>query len=285
MKKAVLILTVAIILVMSVGCVPKIKIPDFAGKEAETVKAAIEEKELIAKLEYEFSNEYRKGLVTRTSPAADAVVEKEAEITIYVSKGPSVTIPDLAGVDETSAVASVSGKKLLPIVEYEYSDDYQKGNVIRTKPAAGSVVEEDTRVTIYVSKGPSIIVATDGTVGWYSVDSKKEDDWDLNYIKIEKEYLYIYCAITPGVSFKIRNFSNVQTSSYSDSIPANLVTYFAQTQLDDNTEVKSGETFYFSFKIPMNRLNSERPTHIETKTKITYKGKTDTLYAEFDIVW
>ena len=67
----------------------------------------------------------------------------------------SYEVPELSGVDEAVALNEISGNDWLVLTELQRSDEEpDAGQVIRTFPAAGAVLEEGDEFRIYVSEGP-----------------------------------------------------------------------------------------------------------------------------------
>ena len=85
---------------------------------------------------------------------------KEHNPTLIESTAPAQTdavvrVPDLIGVDESSAKQILLSKGLIPVVEYEHNSSVREGDVIRISPDANLEIEKDSRVTLYVSLGTS----------------------------------------------------------------------------------------------------------------------------------
>ncbi len=70
-----------------------------------------------------------------------------------VAGGELVTVPQVAGQEETDALRIVQRAELTAITRGEASDEVEAGVVIRTEPAAGEQVAEGTEVTIVYSLG------------------------------------------------------------------------------------------------------------------------------------
>ncbi len=95
------------------------------------------------------------GTVISQDPEYGKKAKKGSTIKVVLSAGPStVSVPSVAGDDEDSATQALeeSGLKVGSTQE-EYSDEYEKGLVIRTNPSSGTEVEEGSSVTLYVSLG------------------------------------------------------------------------------------------------------------------------------------
>jgi serine/threonine-protein kinase len=82
-----------------------------------------------------------------------------------VSTGPeTVAIPsDLAGRSEVNVTFILGQLGLLFESQQEYSDTVAEGLVIRTEPAAGTIVTVGDSVTVFVSQGPEPVEVPDLT--------------------------------------------------------------------------------------------------------------------------
>ena len=182
----------------------------------------------------------------------------------FLSSAKKIKVPDLTRVDEVSAKTSLTNKSLLPIIEYEYSEKIAKGSVTRTVPSAGELVEEDTRVTVYVSLGPDYIKATNATIAWYSINAEKEDDWEFYGVEILEDYVYILCGVTFGTSFTLKGkgFGNASlTDTFDKQVPLELLDENLK-EFAEKKKVTEGEKIMFYSKISLKQLDAERPTHI-----------------------
>ncbi len=73
----------------------------------------------------------------------------------YLLRTKSYEVPELAGVEEAVALNEIAGNDWVVGVEYERSDDEpDAGEVIRTFPLPGAVLEEGSDFTLFVSEGP-----------------------------------------------------------------------------------------------------------------------------------
>lgn len=64
-----------------------------------------------------------------------------------------LVVPDVTGFTEEQAEVALTEVGLEIASELESSQSVEAGNVTRTDPAAGSSVEEGTRVVIFISSG------------------------------------------------------------------------------------------------------------------------------------
>ncbi len=196
-----------------------------------------------------------------------------------------ISLPDLSNVEEEIARQFLTNKGLLPAIEYEYSDEITKGNVTRTDPPADSIVDPDTKVTLYISLGPDYIKAEEGTINWYQIDPEHPDEWNFSGLQIYENNLYIYCETTFGTSFTLDGFGYASLSdSFENKVPLTIIDPDLN-DLPENTEVKAGELFKFYIKVPMTHLESERPTFLACQIFIELNGIQEKIQLYFTASW
>lgn len=111
-----------------------------------------------------FSDDVPAGEVMATSPQAGEVVRHDEPINLTVSEGPEpITIPDVIGNLEETAVAILDVYALEIDVVYERTLDQEEGRVFRQDPAGGDDGVRTQGITIYVSEGPPFVTVPDFT--------------------------------------------------------------------------------------------------------------------------
>jgi eukaryotic-like serine/threonine-protein kinase len=158
------------------GGPPMVQVPDLAGQpEDEAQRILIEEGLGLGITQREANEDFERGLVIRTEPAADEEVAEGTEVSLVVSTGPeSVTVPDVTDETESDARNTLAGlceprPCLQTAVEYETSDDVPEGIVMAQDPPADSTLTIGETVTLTVSQGRA-------TVRLPAVTNQSEDD-------------------------------------------------------------------------------------------------------------
>ncbi|SDB16127.1 Stk1 family PASTA domain-containing Ser/Thr kinase [Eubacterium oxidoreducens] len=91
-------------------------------------------------------------------------ISKGSTVTVTLSSGAGeISVPDVTGYEESSAINTLEDKGLKYTREYEYSDSVESGKVISTDPAAGSSVKEGDTITITISQGVETVQVPDVT--------------------------------------------------------------------------------------------------------------------------
>jgi beta-lactam-binding protein with PASTA domain len=102
--------------------------------------------------------------VTRTEPAAGAVVAVGSPVTVYISNGPApVAVEDVRGLSADQARATLEGQGLqVNITEQEVAWDASTAGRVRSQnPQPGTTVERGSTVNLVVDKaGPAPTTTT-----------------------------------------------------------------------------------------------------------------------------
>jgi hypothetical protein len=203
----------------------------------------------------------------------------------------TIKIPDIEKLDVDTAKTLLAGKGLIPKVEYEYHNDYDYDMVIRTNPAIGSEVEEDTPVTLYVCKGPSYYELPDAVGYMTSVENIDAFSWGDDgkprtkgfYTPYVKEgYLYIPMYLMCTSKYSIEFYGDFGTASINDSfdktVPIKVI-------YDSKTVNNKGEKTEFEVKIPLSDLGVQKPTNIYIEFDFFVNNTREDFEAGFDLTW
>lgn len=135
----------------------KVTFEDYVGQDYTQVERVLSEKGYKDIIAYQQFSEQPVGqIINQVQPQAETeVVPEETNVIFEVSKGsPVVTLEDLTGMTEEEAKNYLDGQNLSANVTKENSDEVAVGEIIRHNPEAGTEVEEESIVDIYISKGP-----------------------------------------------------------------------------------------------------------------------------------
>ena len=131
-------------------------VPALKGTDADQAASALAEANLtLGSSRLEYDTKVDAGKVITTSPNPRSSVRRGTGVDSVVSKGPEpVPVPDVAGRKVAQAKAALARVDLRPDITQKFSDKVPDGVVISVKPAAGTVIEAGSRVSLVVSKGP-----------------------------------------------------------------------------------------------------------------------------------
>ncbi|KAB7789507.1 Stk1 family PASTA domain-containing Ser/Thr kinase [Bifidobacterium leontopitheci] len=144
----------------SVG--PKsVQVPDVSDMSQEDARAKLEDAgfKVSASTKTADSAKIQKDYVVSTDPEAGTYSTKGTLITLYISSGLTKVPDGLAGQSQDSVLNTLSQMGFLPITQQEESDTVEKGMVTRTDPGSGELVEQGSKIYVYVSTGkPKVTV-------------------------------------------------------------------------------------------------------------------------------
>ncbi|HEM6083268.1 TPA: Stk1 family PASTA domain-containing Ser/Thr kinase [Streptococcus suis] len=179
-----------------------VSIPDLNGMDSETAKQELENLGLKVTVKEEYSESVSKGLVIKTNPQANASVEKESSVTLYVSNGVAPQlVPDVVGKtqDSASQILQASGF-YVGTITLEFSDSVESGHVISTDPIAHTELEKGSAISLVVSKGKAIVMPdlTSGQLT-YSEASSHLQALGVKVANIEKQEDRSYYSTTSDI--------------------------------------------------------------------------------------
>jgi hypothetical protein len=191
---------------------------------------------------------------------------------------PSLELPDYSGTSAPTAETALAGLGLIPVIEEEASDLVPQGNVIRTNPQSGSILEPGSRVTIVVSSGASSISAVDSYMEWEYVGSGV-DNWEFEHPYIENDELVVRATPEFSRSFSWHAFTDGKgygLASVNDSFDKGV-----PLRIESSSEtVSANETQDFVIRIPLAGIEVIPPTVIHMRLFIQKDGS----YSEIPLV-
>ncbi|MGQ4406110.1 Stk1 family PASTA domain-containing Ser/Thr kinase [Streptomyces hayashii] len=150
-----------------------VKVPDVRGSRLKQAEESLKEGGLEPGLvTEEFSDDVDQGAVISTDPEAGVQRRAGAAVSIVVSKGSPVDVPDVTGDDLADARAELQEAGLkVKIAAQQVTSEFDKGKVATQTPAQGGRLAVGGTVTLTLSKGPEMVEVPD-VVG-ASVDDAK----------------------------------------------------------------------------------------------------------------
>lgn len=155
----VAVVAIVLIIVAAMGGFSggSVAVPNFLNLNYEEDILDNEEyKDFQFETQYEYSTSQEEGTVMEQDPPAGRKINPETQkitLTLASSSQP-ITVPDVTGKDEASARQALRNSGFNNIaVSYEFSEDVEVNQVIRTDPAKNSDASPDARITIYINNG------------------------------------------------------------------------------------------------------------------------------------
>lgn len=135
-----------------------LKVPNIVNHEREEAISMVQDAGFTYSLEQAPSDSITKGYVISTDPVAGAAADEGSEIKIIISTGPETVmtkVPQLKGLSKDAAIAKIESSNLSIGSISTDESDLDAGTVIDQNIAAGTEIEEHTKISITVSSGPS----------------------------------------------------------------------------------------------------------------------------------
>jgi serine/threonine-protein kinase len=130
-----------------------VKVPDVLGLTEADAKRRVHNAGMRPKVQRESSAKIPAGIVIRSDPSAGRPVDRQSEVTLFVSTGPEqVLVPDVTGQTQDDAVAALKDKGLYAVFKEKDSTEPQ-GTVIGQTPPAGQKIGQGSNITLFVSNG------------------------------------------------------------------------------------------------------------------------------------
>lgn len=159
-------------LVISLGK-EELPFPDLTGLTLEEAKKMLTDQGFVSiSTNYEYSNEMKEGLVIRTEPQAELMVNPSDHIVLVVSNGVQITrveVPEFTGKSQADAIAKMMEANLSVGSISQENSDYPIGTVIRQSIAPGEMVEKQTTIDLVVSSGPEQIDHSEDSMVKYNL--------------------------------------------------------------------------------------------------------------------
>lgn len=181
------------------------EVPDLTTYTETNAKAWASSNAITLEIEYVFDDE-PKGTILSQDVSKGTTVHGGDKITITVSQGKGVKLPNVVGQSRSSARNTLTQEGLKVSVKEAYSSSVKEGNVISMSPKSGTRVVEGSTVTITVSLGKdpsSVYVDIDESYVGKSPSSFKSYISKLGFLNTPKESGSLYSdSIEKGMIIK-----------------------------------------------------------------------------------
>jgi eukaryotic-like serine/threonine-protein kinase len=132
----------------------KVTVPNVVGTSLSTAATVLENKGFHVETQQVISDQPR-DTVLRSDPQPGTKVKKGSTVTLRVSNGPGqAAVPNVENVPRREAEQRIKRAGFKVSVSRESSDTIAFGNVTRTVPSAGTQIDKQSTVTMFVSTGP-----------------------------------------------------------------------------------------------------------------------------------
>lgn len=153
----------------------EITVPYLVGMNVDEAKAKLESLNLVLVEAGTEESDKEEGTILKSNVEAGTKVKENTEVRVIISGGATkVKMPDLVedDLDTATTILKSYGLKISSSTE-DYSDNIPKGKIIRQTPEKDSDVDENTEITVVLSKGPKVVKNTVPSVTGLSEEDAK----------------------------------------------------------------------------------------------------------------
>lgn len=135
----------------------EVAVPNVAGKQLALARQILEDGRLRVNVSEIYDASVPAGQVVTQDPIAGRNVKAERLVTIYVSKGgESIDMPDLVGLNKSSAVERLKKLGLQLGAMYEKDSDREPGTILSHDPLTGTKINRGQVIDLVVSRGGNV---------------------------------------------------------------------------------------------------------------------------------
>ena len=135
-----------------------LKVPDIVNREREEAISMIQDAGFKYSIDQVPSDSVTRGYVISTDPVSGAAADEGSEVKIVISTGPAAVmtkVPQLKGLTKDAAISKIESSNLSVGSLSTAESEFDAGTVIEQNIAAGTEVEEHTKISITISSGPA----------------------------------------------------------------------------------------------------------------------------------
>lgn len=187
-------------------------VPSLTGLKPDVAQALIDEnKMIVGEIVREFSSDYSKGTIMRTSPVSGERVKRDTTLTLFVSKGiEQVELTNYRGKSGEQALNELVEAGFEVDTKYVFSEDLPAGAVVAQTPATGQA-DKGSTITLTVSKGTEFVFIPNVFALSESTAVATLEDLELKVVvkKVGNKKNKVVTNITPKVGSKVKRGSTV----------------------------------------------------------------------------
>jgi serine/threonine protein kinase len=187
-------------------------VPTLQGLKIEIAEGLISDNNLVVgEIIEEFSSEFPKGFIMRSSPAAGERIKRDSQVTLYLSRGvEQVGVSSYQGKSGEQALNELTEAGFDVETKYVFSEDLPIGAVVSQIPSGGDI-DKGSVITLTVSKGsqfvfiPNVFSLSEAK----AIDTLKDLDLKVVVKKVGNKKTKVVTNISPKVGDKVKRGSTV----------------------------------------------------------------------------
>ncbi len=143
----------------------RVEVPNVTGIQLKAAVASLQNRGFKVNPQRVQDDKAPRDRVLRQDPQPKQRVKEGSTVTLTVSAGPgTATVPDVSNKPRDEAKALLKDQGFRVRFDQEASDSVPAGNAIRSVPAPGASAEKGSRVTVFLSAGPTQVTVP-GVIG------------------------------------------------------------------------------------------------------------------------
>ena len=187
-------------------------IPTLQGLKIEIAERLINDNKLVVgEVIEEFSSEFPKGFIMRSSPVAGERIKRDSQVTLYISKGiEQIGISSYQGKSGEQALNELTEAGFDVETKYVFSEDLPIGAVVSQLPRTGDI-DKGSVITLTVSKGSEFVFIPNlfSLTQAMAVDTLKDLDLKIIIKKVGDKKIKVVTNISPKVGERVKRGSTV----------------------------------------------------------------------------
>ena len=187
-------------------------IPTLQGLKIEIAERLISDNKLVVgEVIEEFSSEFPKGFIMRSSPVAGERIKRDSQVTLYISKGiEQIGISSYQGKSGEQALNELTEAGFDVETKYVFSEDLPIGAVLSQLPRTGDI-DKGSVITLTVSKGSEFVFIPNlfSLTQAMAVDTLKDLDLKVIIKKVGDKKIKVVTNISPKVGERVKRGSTV----------------------------------------------------------------------------
>jgi len=187
-------------------------IPTLQGLKIEIAERLINDNKLVVgEVIEEFSSEFPKGFIMRSSPVAGERIKRDSQVTLYISKGiEQIGISSYQGKSGEQALNELTEAGFDVETKYVFSEDLPIGAVVSQLPRTGDI-DKGSVIRLTVSKGSEFVFIPNlfSLTQAMAVDTLKDLDLKVIIKKVGDKKIKVVTNISPKVGERVKRGSTV----------------------------------------------------------------------------
>lgn len=159
----------------------EVEIPDFTNKSIIYAQSWLEKNGFKVIIDYEFNGNILRDNVMKQSHKNETLNPKETEITLTVSKGKEMIVPDIANMSTDEINNWIMENELKVSYKEVYDDDVNMGDVITSSFQKGDSISSGDKIEITISKGNLKMIDFDDVQDFINWAKENNVDYEINY--------------------------------------------------------------------------------------------------------